>query len=343
MFNAVAGAETGVLGVRMRVIEAPANLTLRVEPIGAQDITAANGNRFSRIREVPPVTAPPSRRIGEFELTWTPPLSLFKIAHGLPGGCKFELVLNPQTSTSYQRRAIESVLGRGSLEPLLQGGTPDATKFSLNVVNMYLYTCTVEGPRADNITFLLDLEQTRCQSEKVQTRDFQQVNFDVSPSTKSLCVAFQDLRAGENTSISASKFKSYDAAPIPTTSQELKLDRFFINYAGQNLPSPDSDPTFVAGTDYTTQRYTESQLYSGGYWDTGGVESIEEYHARGAYYLFQFPRDATDKSTRVNVHSKFSAGTDVSNTRLLCFDISKQVCRVQISQGRVTSIELEDS
>jgi len=232
----------------------------------------------------------PSRRIGEFELVWQPPLSLFKIGHALPSG-RYELVLNPQTATAYQRRAIESVLGQASKAPTLPGGTPQ--DFNVSIENMYLYCATVEGPRADDITYLLDLEQTRCQSEKISTENFQQKNFDVSPSTYALTVAYQDLRAGENTALSASKFKSYDNAgggQVPVASQELKLKRFFINYAGQNLPAPDADPQFVAGKDYTIQRYSETQIYSGAWFDTGGAETIEEFHDRGAYYYFSWPR-----------------------------------------------------
>jgi hypothetical protein len=158
-------------------------------------------------------------------------------------------------------------------------------------------------------------------------------------------VAYQDLRAGENTALSASKFKSYEVAAIPatpSTNQELKLDRFFINYAGQNLPAPDADPSFKAGTDYTIQRYSESQIYSGGYFDTGGAETIQEFHDRGAYYYFAWPRDGTDRSTRVNVHQKFD-GADVTNMRLLLFDHSKQVARIRVQDGRVVDVQVEDS
>jgi len=105
----------------------------------------------------------------------------------------------------------------------------------------------------------------------------------------------------------------------------------------------DANPEFVAGKDYTTQRYVESQIYSGAYYDTGGAETIEEFHDRGAYYYFSWPRDGTDRSTRVNVHQKFEAGTDITNMRLLLFDHSKQVGRIRIQDGRVIDVQLEDA
>ena len=343
-FTAVAGGETGVLGVRMRVAQIIDATNIRVEPIAPNDVVADNANNFSRIRAGGAGVTPDSRRISNFETCWCPPLSLFKVGHALPS-MRVELVLNPQTATAYQKRAIESVLGENSRNPTLPGGA--AANFKLEVVNMYLYTATVEGPRADDITYLLDLEQTRCQAEKIDNANLQQKNFDVSPSTYALTCAFQDLRAGEHTAVSASKFKSYDNLLNPSIQQELKLIRFFVNFAGQTLPAPDADPSFVAGEDYSIQRYTDSQIYSGAFYDTGGAETIEEYHDRGAYYYQSWPRDGTDRSTRVTVSQGFIASggnaADVVNMRLLLFDHSKQIARIRVQDGRVVDVQLEDS
>jgi hypothetical protein len=330
----------GALNVECEVLVVNANATMTVRANIPADIAAADNIRFSRSRPNP-IVAPPSRRAGEFETIYQPPLSLFKIGHGLPCG-KYELVLNPQTATSFQKRAIESVLGQASKTPQLPGVAPNAANIKVNVVDFYFYCATVDGPRADDITYLLDLEQTRCQAEKIDNTNFGQKNFDVSPSTFALSTAYQDLRAGENTAISSSKFRSYEDVAQPTVPQELKLNRFFINFSGMNFPQPDASPEFKAGTDYTTQRYVESQIMSGGYYDTGGAETIEEYHDRGAYYYFSCPRDGTDRSTRVNVHQQFD-GADVANMRLLLFDHSKQVGRVRIEDGRVVDCQLEDA
>jgi len=270
-----------------------------------------------------------ARKAGSFELIWTPPLSIFKLQHALPSG-KYELVLNPQTSSAYQRYAIES----------LKDKTP-GTDYKFEVVDMYFYCNSVEGPRADDITYLLDLEQTSCQSDKIDSDSFAQKNFDVSPSTYALSVAYQDLRAGNNTSVSSSKFRSYNVAI--DAPQELNLNRFFINYAGQNMPAPDADPAFDTNTDRTTQRYMETMLYNGAVFDTGGAETIEEFHERGSYYYFAIPRDGTDRSTRVAIHSGFTGGADVANMRVLLFAHSKQVARVRVADGRVVDVQLEDA
>jgi hypothetical protein len=344
VYNAIQGAAAtdARVGKAAKVVanDGAGVLTLQTGIIGA-DVATDGRNDFQKIVIQGQDEINKARKVQFFEMTWCPPLSIFKVGHALPSG-KYELVLNPQTASVYQKYAIEALLGGGDKVPNI--ATPLApspgSNFIFNIVDMYMYVNTVEGPRVDDITYLLDLEQTRCQSESIDTTSFQQKNFDVSPSTYALTVAYQDLRAGTNAQVSSTKFKSYNAAL--TVSQELKLNRFFINYAGQNLPAPDADPEFSAVKDYTTQRYVESQIYSGAYFDTGGGEELDEYHERGSYYYFSWPRDGTDRSTRVNVHQQFNAA-DVVNMRVLLFDHAKQVARVRIQDGRIVDLQLEDA
>ena len=301
---------------------------------------AAGALEFTRIRQA---SSNEARGVSEFELTWTPPLSIFKVGHALPSG-KYELVLNPQTASVYQKYAIQST-GADKTPNTATVGTPSAgSNYIFNIQDMYFYCNTVEGPRADDITYLLDLEQTNCQSEQFSANQtsFQQRNFDVSPSTYALTVAYQDARSGSNTLHSSSIYKVSNVGNTENN-EELKLNRFFINYAGQNLPAPDADPKFTPTIDYTTQRYVESQIYSGALFDTGGGESIQNYHDRGAYYYFAWPRDGTDRSTRVNVHQAFQGTTDTTHMRLLLFSHSKQVARVRVQDGRVIDVQLEDA
>ena len=337
----------GLLNVPMEVTAiVAAGVTLTVKATGA-NTQAAGVITFTQTRPV----SKSSRRVHTFETIWQPPLSMFKIQHGLPGGSRYELVLNPQTSTVFQQRSIESALGVATKIPRLPGSVLAGQDYKVNVVDMFLYGSMVDGPRTENLTFLLDLEQTRCQSDKINNESFASKTFDVSPSTYALTACYQDLRAGTHTSISPSKFKSYDNTVNPVSSQELKLNRFFLQYAGQQLPALDADPNFIPqtgavaaeGVDYTQQRFAETQMYSGAYHDSGGSETIEEFHDRGAYYYFSYPRDGTDRSTRCMVNSQFQTGTATANLRVLLFDHSRQVCRIKIESGRVTQIDLEDS
>jgi len=89
--------------------------------------------------------------------------------------------------------------------------------------------------------------------------------------------------------------------------EELKLNRLFISYGGSNYPSPDAEPSYIEGTglagslstDYSVNRYIDSNIYSGAFFGVGGCESIEQWKDRGGLSLFRpVPNDNDDASTR---------------------------------------------
>ena len=338
--TALAVARLGLIGQNLRITAVHADSTFNIAGDIGADFAASAGNTIELVR---PLST--RRDVHKFGVAWQPPLSLFKVDKALPAG-RFELVLNPQSAATYQKRAIESILGQLSKNSQLPGTAADAANIRVKIVDMYLYAAMIDAERVENLTYLLDLDTTQCQADTVTTFAFGQKAFSVSPSTTALTVAYQDLRAGENTAISASKFKSYDVAVSPTLSQELKLSRFFVNYAGQSRPESDAAPTFLEGaTDYTQQLYTQTQMEIGAYHDQGGAETIQDWHDRGAYYTQKFPRDASDRSTAVNVHQGFSTATnaDMTNMRVLLFSHAKQVLMVTVEQGQTTNVVLEDA
>ena len=319
----------GVLRYRVSAVVSPTILQLDGYKT---NIVVAGGYEFTRVRTQ--YQTDDARKKIYFELMWQPPLSIFGVEHAIPSG-NFSLVLNPSTSSSYQKMAVESKLGLGNFNP----GTT-AAFYKFDVIDQFFYVQTYEGPRADNLTYLLDLNQIRVQTDKIDSTSFGQKSFDVSPSTTMLTVAYQDLRAGSDSQISQSKFKSYNNEVDRST--ETALTRFYLNYAGVSQPNPDAAPVFNNTTDYLTQRYVETQLNTGAYFDTGAPESYADWLKRGMYMTFQTPRDGSDRSTRVMLNQQFATGTDVNNLRVLLFDHSKQVCRIRIQDGQTVQVDLED-
>lgn len=275
----------------------------------------------------------PSNRVGSFELTAKVPLSIFKISHALPCG-NYELVMNPQNAQIYKKLAIQSLVDK----------TP-GVDYEFNIVDMYLMVQTLEGPRVDNYSYLIDLEETRCQAIDLNSANLQQKNFDVSPSTYALTTCFQDKRAGSLTQYPLSKFKIVAVGDQVDEDLGLQLNRMYIAYAGESKPSPDADPQFAPSVnprvDYTTQRYIESMIQNGAYFDTGGSETISEWHNNGSYHYIAFNKDGADRSTRVNVNVGFTptAGITSANTNLLLFDHSRGVARVVISGSQVREVQ----
>ena len=280
------------------------------------------------------------RNIKEFELIWQPPLSIFKVMHAMPSG-KFSLVFTPNTESIIQKYAIQSKYTDKIPNLKSIGDITTGSKFKFQVNDMYLYLNTVEGPRMDNGTYYLDLNETSCSSKDISQDGLCQKSFEVSPSTYALTACYQDTRCGSDTRCSSSKFKVH-TEDFKESSEELKLERFFINYAGSNKPSPDASPNFKPNIDLTTQRYVDTMIYNSGYFDNGGCETIQEFHENGSYYHIVWPRDGTDRSTRVVVNQQFTHSTVMKNFNLLLFSHAKKYCRVNIVDGRTVDVQIED-
>ena len=292
-----------------------------------------------------------TRGVSSFGLTWQPPLSIFDV-DVLPGG-KYELILTPESVANFKKFAVEQTGAAGAQKVPGLGNDYD-----VKVEKIFFYVCTADADRLDDKEYYIDLQACKLTlgSSTLSTGTVQQ-QFDVSPSTSALTVAFQDTRAGFDTRIPRTKLISIgnlsgaggtnlDAVDTKDFARaDLGITRLFVSYAGQNQPIPDADPEFTPGIDHLIRRYTESQLNTGMYWSEGSPESIEDFIDRGAYYHFNFPKDPTDKSTRVSVHTNLSAPSagNLTNTNLLLFEHYKQVARIVLSQGRVVDVRLEDA
>lgn len=280
-----------------------------------------------------------ARDAGTIELVWQPPLSIFDY-EGAIAAAKLELIMNPQSNANYQKYAIES-----------RGVSKIAnTDFRLVVESMYLYNSIVSSDRVDNLKYYLDLKELRCQTDKIDTTSFSSKNLEISQSTRALAIAYQDLRVGNDTRFSASKFKSYGSNLIDGVSVEKRLKRFYVNYANVSKPSPDADPLYSEGVDQTVQRYLDSNIYSGCFYDNGGCEKIEEYHERGSYYYFKWPRDGSDNSSRLQVNQEFdntltvgNAPDIVQNMRVLIFDEYSTIIEIEVKDGETMAVRSADA
>ena len=313
-------------------------IVLGASTILTADVPADNGLTWEIRRAFAGLSGPDkAKKVNKFEMIWQPPLSIFhSVHHAMPCG-KYQLTLQPHAKSVLDKTVVESLLSNKF----------NVTDFKIE--GIFMYVCEVEGPRVTDSTYYLDLTQYRCQSHDVQNASYTQHTFNVSPSTQALCVSFQDARVQSDTRCSASKFKAYSRTGLvddrsPEVARtDTQLRRLFLTYAGQQFPQPDASPEFDQATDYTTQRWYESQLNTGAHHDTGAPESQYEWLARGPYYYWMVPRSGEDRSTSLTVHHQFAEGTNVDSTRLLVFDVAKQIARVRIQDSMVVDIQLEDS
>ena len=286
----------------------------------------------------------------EFEIVWRPPLGFFDVEHAIPPGGQWTLEFTPQNAFDLKRLAVETLGENARMmrqgQPTLQGDID----FQVNEFQMYVYN--MESERFEQGSWFLDLEHTKCQLQHLPADSMGLVTrmFDVHARTDKLTLAFQDQHAGTDTRMSRSKFKISKAIPtgdIGRSSrggQDLLLERFFIQYAREQKPSPDFDgchemhqgDSNTSGINYLTHRYADSLMQADLYHTDGGAESFQEWISRGPFYHFQWPKDAMNQSTRAAVSVKFAAPfAEDRQHQMMLFSQWRTAYRIVHRNGRI--------
>lgn len=255
----------------------------------------------------------------EIECIYKIPLGFFNLDKMLPSG-SYELILTPQPGTDFQRHCIESFVSKDV------GAGND---FQVNIVNCLLYICNGEVEKPLNSMDLV-YNSCRLQAQVLNTNSSIQKDFVVNPRSHALTLTFQDQAAGTDTSYSRTKFKIRNDV-------DLTLLRFYIRYAGVELPNPYPSMSFnTTVTQYLTQRYAESLLYAQRYYQRGGIETFGEWLERGPYYHFTYKPNGQD---RVTISSQFSDFGGIPNPNMLLFDHWRVFCSLSVSNGIIESVK----
>jgi hypothetical protein len=271
------------------------------------------------------------RRVTGFEIIWRPLcLSIFKHQGALPLG-KYQLIATPHNASgnNYKIRAIETP--HNTPTPTFGTGAND---INFKVKDLRMYICNVTGPRVEDKSFFIDLEETRCQKALLKnTTNLSSEPFEIEPSSYALTYCLQDVNAGIDPKYSSSRFRERDG-------KELSLNRLFISLGRNNYPSPDAEPSYKEGNadDYTTKCYVDTAINCGGYFSEGGFSSLDEWQRYGAIHYFQTPRDTQDRSTRAVVNTKFAENFDNQANHVL-FSHYRKAVQVTIQRGTVISVK----
>ncbi len=316
-------------GVYLRVTAVAAAGTFTVTSINSGSAQTAQGQARLDSANLGVSTARllrvnPGHNIQEF--CWQPPLSIFNYPGALPA-CQFELEMNPQTGDLYMKSVIESIV---------TDITQSAATLNFNIDSMYFYAATVEGPRVDNLTYYLSLDEINVQPTSIDaTASIQKKQFDVSPSTYALTIAFQNQGVIQDTRKSASKFKFTGGT---SGSTELLLTDLYVQAFGLTLPSPYLDTIYNATTDQLTRMYMDNIIANGSLYDSAGGESKEDWIGRGLYYYLPTPKDGSSESSRVYVNFKFSTALAAGEGNVLLFSHYKKMIAVTVVNGQTTSV-----
>ena len=280
----------------------------------------------------------------EVEFLWSPPLSLWQdVTHALPSSVH-ELRLT--ANNNYENDCLE----------VLNPGNKD--KHGLEITDMKLFLGCVDGPPVgmdEKQSYVLNMADWQLNMAPVAVSGgpnsaMRPFTFDVTPSTTQLAFAFQSADL-------ASRLQSVSEFTSLNSDAQKGLARFYIQYAGQQRPTPDSDSimtinnnnannaivqseTFANGSkDFSTQRWWETIINTNQLYSPGGTETRIEWFNLGPFYFFAWPKNPSDISTRVSIQLIMNNQVDMLN--LLLFSRSNTAHQISLANGRVISVQTE--
>ena len=279
----------------------------------------------------------------DIEFLWSPPLSLWQdVAHAIPSSVH-ELRLT--ANNNWKKDCVQTMSAT-------QNDFAD-----VQITDMKLFLSCVDGPPVGNTaeTYVLNMSDWTLNMSQVpqQASTASQIlaTFDVSSSVTQLAFAFQSMEVSNQNNPVGLLVSSNGTA-------EWGLRRFYIQYAGQQRPTPDSDSKFdqtnsvgfgnnSSVVDYTTQRWMESIINTSQLYAPGGVETKEEWTNLGPYYYFAWPKNPSDISTRVSVNYTMDNSYLVAGVKtyellnLLLFSRGNTAHQISLANGRVVGVQTE--
>jgi hypothetical protein len=263
------------------------------------------------------------------ELIWQPPLGIMD-QMAVVGGTSLELVMNPQPS---------SVLSLGVVDATVDLATSD---YKFQVESVFLIVAIAQTSTISDMTYYMDIDEIGLSTDDMAaSTSYLSHQFEVSPSTSALTVAFQQQGTGADIEKPASIFRLAGSDPDNGIygGDELSLSRFSLQYAGQSYPPIDEDGKWAAGGEaFITESFIGSQINTLQYFQEAGGESEADWRARGSFRHFLTVKNAGDRSTRVNVSRKFDVNSAVGN--ILLFSHYKNLLRVRVASGMVVETDL---
>lgn len=309
--------DLGNTGSRARytVTSVPTAATLQLQFLQTIVVAAAalNVNNLYLTRRV----ISESERANDIELIWRPDLGFYMIDKWLPSGV-YNFQATPHPSVQFQRYAIESIVNKQV------GNTFNDIKLEVVSMLMYVYTGSTESVQSSNMNIVYP--ECRLQSQNLTTNTLTQKTFVINPNAYAMTLAFQDAAAGEDTTLSRSKFKI-------NGNRERDIIRFYLRRGKQELPSPYPDPSLVGNQQYIAQLYTENLMYTGNYFERGGQEDIDEYLNNGLYFHYLF--DGKNMDERVYISTQFSGANFAINPQVLLFDHFMRSLVLEIKDGEI--------
>ena len=265
-----------------------------------------------------------SKQSQEFELVFKPPMGVWHKDVWLASH-DMELKLYPHPDGTYQKNVIESI-GTNRTHG-------SANDFLFEVEDMIMYVALLKQKHEDG-EYACSYDDMRCQLTNLTTTSNVDNHFVVDRDAHSFTVAFQDENVENNTQYSATKFKIRN-------DEELKLNRYYIDYNGIILPDPYPQIEKTSSKDFLTQRYYESIMYSDAN-NSYDVESLDDWQNAGVFFTHKFGKSMkqTEKVTVSTLfeNDAFTTNQVSHNPNLLLFDHFTRTFKMVVSNGVIRDV-----
>jgi len=297
-------------------------------PIGAAQIAATTN--WYMIRRNLVRSAEARNRV--FVL-WRPPVGIFEAEDVVLGSGDYRISLTPDSN--FQSCAIETI-NDAPLPGVL--GVAGST-FTLNVKSLQFYAATVKMTIPDSVQEL-HLKEYLVQ-QRVMTSNSLNLSFSVPASTTVLHVFLQDNIAGSSARAPPSNFKVLNGS-------DLNLSTIQVTFDNLTVPQTRWLSGFAANTPagrntaLLQQLYNQSLISRRADSSPGGAESFNEWLDRGPLYSFYFSRDASSRSTDVQLQVTYdgtglAGGFDTTSKLFLVAEYDRAV-EITTANGLITAV-----
>ena len=132
---------------------------------------------------------------------------------------------------------------------------------------------------------------------------------------------------------------------------DLMLSTMQVSYAGITKPSTPWLSSFYGGADKLQQRYHDTYEETGMMLKNTGAETYADWLQRGPIYHYSFVRDASNRSTEVQVTTTFAnlpngPGTGIGGTglaRVYCVSHFARNCQITTAAGAIVQVTERNS
>jgi len=257
-----------------------------------------------------------TQRRYEQSFIWQPCLGIFDVADPLGSG-EYEIILNPSQDYQTAGLSLPNVSdGTGVLtspSPIVIGQADG--QYGLVVTGLRFYACMVRTNLASSGPDELLLTEMSVHSKPITKGQVDNIDMEVSvpSSTMALTLFLQDQQAGKIPHVPPSKFHL-----AGNNEDALSLDDYQIEYAGMIKPTVRYKSEYDVNKNKLQQRYINSALESGQYFNPSGFESYLEYTERGPFLHETFIKSADNLATRVHVSASYKinpTGAEAANVR----------------------------